>query len=198
MPQYWSSLVNPGAPWQTASGTALATAATVTISPQGAGGTGDDPQVVSWWQGQVVRVRARGVYTMGSTATNATFALMVSATGTALTGGTTLATTGALALPVSVTGFWWRLTADVQVRAFASQTSTPTLYTAGEVQLQTTAPAGTAGNTQVWPMPAASGPTAANIDVTVAHTIGLIATLSQVTGAPTITCTQITHEIISG
>ena len=37
MPQYWSSLLNPGAPWQTASGTVLNTAATATISPEGAG-----------------------------------------------------------------------------------------------------------------------------------------------------------------
>jgi hypothetical protein len=198
MPQYWSSLVNPGAPWQTASGVAQTTVGPVTLSPQGAGGTGDDPQVVQWWQGQFVRIRARGVYTMGSTATNATFILAAAATGTALTGGTTLATTGALALPVSVTGFWWRLTADIQVRAIASGTATATVFTAGELQIQTAAPSGTTGNVQVWPMPSVSGPTAANIDVTIAHTIGLTGTLSQVVGAPSITCTMITHEIVSG
>jgi hypothetical protein len=101
MPQYWSSLINPGAPWQTASGTVLNTAATATVSPEGAGGTGDDPQVLTWWQGMLIRVRARGIYTNGSTTTNATFALYVAASGTALSGGVSLTTTGALPLPVS-------------------------------------------------------------------------------------------------
>ena len=198
MPQYWSSLLNPGAPWQTANGTVLATAATLTLSPEGAGGTGDDPQNLTWWQGMAIRVRARGVYTMGSTATNATFALYASTTGTALASGTSLATTGALALPVSVTGFWWRLQAEIQCRAIAQGTATASLYTHGELLIQTATPSGTTGNVQVWPMPATSGPTAANTDTTIAHTLGLVGTLSQVTGSPTITCTQILHEVVSG
>jgi hypothetical protein len=198
MPQYWSSLVNPGAPWQTASGTPLATASTATINPEGAGGTGDDPQILTWWQGMVVRVEAHGVYTMGSTATNATFALFASATGTALASGTSLATTGALALPVSVTGFYWQLKAKIQCRAIAQGTATASLYTHGALLIQTATPSGTTGNTQVWPLPATSGPTAANADTTIAHTLGLVATLSQAVGSPSVTCTQITHEIVSG
>ena len=198
MPQYWSSLVNPGAPWQTASGTVLNTAATATVSPEGAGGTGDDPQVLTWWQGMVVRIRARGIYTMGSTATNATFALFASATGTAAASGTSLATTGALALPVSVTGFWWRMQADIQCRAIAQGTATASLYTHGELLIQTATPSGTTGNMQVWPMPATSGPTAGNADTTVAHTLGLVATLSQAVGTPSVTCTQFMAEIVSG
>jgi hypothetical protein len=198
MPQYWSSLINPNAPWQTASGTSLITAATSTVSPEGAGGTGDDPQVLTWWQGMVIRVEASGIYTMGSTATNATFALFAATVGTALSGGTSLATTGALALPVSVTGLFWELTAKIQVRAIAQGSSTPSLYTHGRLLIQTAAPSGTTGNVQAWPLPSASGPTAANADVTIARTIGLVATLSQATGSPSITCTQITHEIIQG
>lgn len=198
MPQYWTSLINPNAPWQTASGTTLSTATTATISPEGAGGTGDDPQQLTWWQGQVIRHTARGVYTMGSTATNATFALYASASGTAASGGTALATTGALALPVSVTGFWWRLKAITQVRAIAQGTSTATLYTHGELLIQTATPSGTTGNVQVWPLPATSGPTAANVDMMIAHTLALVGTLSQVTGSPTITCTEYLAEIVSG
>lgn len=198
MPQYWDSLINPGAPWQTASGTALVTAATATISPEGAGGTGDDPQILTWWQGMVIRIRARGIYTVGSTATNGTFALYGSATGTALSGGTSLATTGALALPTSVTGFWWRLQAEIQIRAIAQATSTATTYTHGELLIQTATASGTTGNVQVWPMPATSGPTVANMDTTIAHTIGLTGTLSQSVNSPSITCTQFTAEIISG
>jgi len=197
MPQYWSSLINPGAPWQTASGVALNTAATATISPEGAGGTGDDPQVMTWWQGLVIRVRARGVYTNGSTTTNATFAVCASAVGTALSAGV-LATTGALPLPVSQTGLWWKLEAEIQCRAIAQATGTPSLYTHGELQIQTTTYTAGLANTGTWPLPATAGPTAANVDTTVAHTIGLVATLSQVTGSPAITCTSCTHEIVSG
>lgn len=198
MPQYWTSLINPNAPWQTASGTVLATAATLTISPEGAGGTGDDPQNLTWWQGMVLRIRARGVYTCGSTATNATFALYASAVGTALASGTSLATTGPLALPPSQAGLWWRLQAEIQVRAIAQATATPSLYTHGELLIQTAAQSGVTGNVQVWPMPATSGPTAASVDTTIAHTLGVAGTLSQITGSPTITCTQMTCEIVSG
>ena len=131
--QQWVAPVNAGAPWQTASGTTLNTAATATLSPEGAGGTGADPQVFSFYQGMVVRIKARGVYTMGSTATNATFALYASASGTAAASGTSLATTGALALPVSVTGLTWRIDAAIQVRAMAQGTGTATLYTHGDL-----------------------------------------------------------------
>jgi hypothetical protein len=198
MPQYWTSSVNPGAPWQTASGAAVVLTGATTINPEGAGGTGDDPQVYTWWQGMVLRIRARGVYTNGVTATNATFAVQTSLTGTLLSGGAILATTGALALPTSVTGFWWRLQAEVQVRAIASLSGTPTMYTHGELRIQTATASGATGNVQVWPMPATAGPTAANVDTTVAHTLGLTCNLSQVTGSPSVTCTQAVYEIVSG
>lgn len=194
--QFWVAMANPGAPWQTASGTALVTAATATISPEGAGGTGADPLIAAYQftEGLMVRITARGIYTVGSTATNGTFALYVSAPGTALSGGTALATTGALALPTSVTGLWWKAEAYVQVRQIAQGSSTNTLYTHGEFMLQTATASGTTGNVQVWPMPATSGPTAATVDTTAAHTLGLVGTLSQATGSPSITCTQFTIE----
>jgi len=196
--QYWTSLLNPNSPWQTASGTALATAATATISPEGTGGTGPDPLVLTWWQGMVIRVRARGVYTSSATATNLTFALFT-ATATALASGTSLATTATLPITTTaLTGLWWKLEAEIQCRAYASGTGTPTLYTHGEVILQTATPTAGVSNMTVWPMPATSGPTAANVDTTVAHTIGLVGTLSQVTGSPSLTCTSITHELVAG
>ncbi len=196
--QYWTSLLNPNAPWQTASGPVLSTAATATISPEAAGGTGPDPQNLTWWQGMVIRVEAQGVYTCGSTPTNATFALYASTPLTALSGGTPLATTGALALPPSQTGLFWELTAKIQCRAIASGTGTPTLYTHGKLYIQTAVQSGVTGNVQMWPLPATSGPTAASLDTTIAHTLGLVGTLSQVTGGPSITCTSITHEIVAG
>jgi hypothetical protein len=113
-----------------------------------------------------------------------------------LSGGTSLATTGALALPVSVTGLWWRLNAFIQCRQIAQGTATNTLWTAGEVEIQTATASGTTGNVQVWPMPAVSGPTIATVDTTVAHTLGLVGALSQTTGAPTVTCTQFAIELM--
>ena len=193
--QYWTSLLNPNAPWQTASGTALTAVGPSTISPEGSAGTGADPQNLTWWQGQLIRVRARGVYTNGSTATTATFALWANVTGAALTSGTTLATTGAaVVLATSQTGLWWKLEAEIQCRAIATATAGPTLYTHGELLIQTS----TAGALAVWPLPATAGPTAASIDTTIAHTLGLVGTMSQVTGSPAITCTSITHEIVAG
>lgn len=194
--QTWVSLLNAGAPWQTASGTALTTAATATISPEGAGGTGADPVVYPFYQGLAIRAKARGIYTNGSTATNATFLLYASASGTAASGGTILASTGALALPTSVTNLYWELEALIQCRAWAQGTSTATLYTHGTTRIQLAAPSGTTGNEQLWPMPATSGPTAADVDTTIAHTIALVATLSQATGSPSITCTNFTLEAV--
>jgi hypothetical protein len=192
--QPWVSLLNPGAPWQTASGTVLNTAATATISPEGAGGTGADPLVYTLYEGLDLRVRARGVYTNGSTATNGTFALYASASGTAASGGTSLATTGALALPTSVTNLYWEIDALIQCRQWAQGTATPTLYTHGALRIQLATPSGTTGNEQVWPMPATNGPTAADVDTSITHTIALVGTLSQATGSPAITCTNFTIE----
>ena len=187
-------MLNPAAPWQTASGTTLNTAATATISPEGAGGTGADPQIFSFYQGFAVRVKARGIYTNGSTATNGTFALFASATGTAAASGTSLATTGALALPTSVTNFYWELDALIQCRAMAQGTGTNTLYTHGALRIQLATPSGTTGNEQVWPMPATNGPTIATVDTTITHTVALVGTLSQATGSPAITCTSFLLE----
>ena len=105
-----------------------------------------------------------------------------------------MATTGALALPVSVTGLLWELELLVQVRAYASGTGTNTVYTHGRLWLQTATPSGTTGNMQCWPMPATSGPTAATLDVSVTHTLALVGTLSQATGSPSITCTNFLVE----
>ena len=196
--QVWESLANTGAPWQTASGATLNSGTSETsISPEGAGGTGDDPQIYSFYQGMVIRVRARGVYTNGSTATSATFILRASASGAALSSGTSLATTGALALPTSVTNLWWKLDAFIQVRAMAQGISTASTYTHGEFMLQCATWSSPTGNVGVWPMPATAGPTAADMDTTITHTIGLTGTLSQNTGTPAITCTQFMLETIN-
>jgi hypothetical protein len=194
--QQWAAPINGGAPWQTASGTQLATAATATISPESAGGTGNDPQQYSFYQGLVIRGKAYGIYTCGSTATNLTLAVYASASGTAASGGTSLATTGAFAMPVSQTNLFWEAEFEIQCRQLAQGTATPTLYTHGRVLIQTAAYESTLTNSnhQILPMPATNGPTAADVDTNLTHTIALVGTLSQVTGSPTITCTYFTLD----
>lgn len=191
------SLANPGAPWQTVSGAILSTAATATLSPEGAGGVGDDPQIFSFYQGQVIRVTARGVYTSSATANNATFALYASASAVALASGTSLATTGALPLTTTaLTGSKWKLEAFIQVRAYAQGTGTATVYTDGDVELQTATPTAGVANVTIWPMPSISGPFAASLDTTITHTIGLVGTLSSTNDS--ITCTQFLLEPLAG
>src|SRR5665213_2082259 len=72
--------------------------------------------------GMVLRITAQGIWTCGSTATNATFALMVGGTG-----GTTLCTTGPVAMLTSQTAVAWNLSVLVSFR---------TVGTAGKVWAQ--------------------------------------------------------------
>jgi hypothetical protein len=95
-----------------------------------------------------------------------------------------------------VTGLYWEVNAEIQVRQMAQGTSTATLYTHGAHRIQVATASGTTANEQVWPMPAASGPAAADVDTTIAHTIALVATLSQATGSPAITCTYFALDYV--
>lgn len=188
--QVWVGPVNAGPPWQTASGTTLNTAATATISPE-LPGTGGDPQVSPLGQGLLIRGEAFGIYTCGSTATNLTLALWASITGTAAASGTSLATTGAFAMPVSQTNLFWSIRFKLQVRASAQGTGNASVYTHAYMLIQTAPYESTLTNSnhQIVPMPATGGPTAANVDTTIPHTVALVGTLSQATGSPSITCT---------
>lgn len=174
--QTWSGLLNDGAPWQTTQGPVLSTAATATISPQAP--TTQDWQMPGqlWYPGAVLEISARGIYTMGSTATNFTFTL--------LAGATTLATTGAFAATVSMTNQPWSLEAIVRCIAYGSTGNT--LETQGEMILSVTA----AASALRVPLPLTNGPTVAAVDTTIAKIMPLQATLSQATGSPTIKCTQ--------
>lgn len=174
--QTWSGLLNDGAPWQTTQGPTLSTAATATISPQAP--TTQDWSMPGqlWYPGAVLEFLARGIYTMGSTATNFTF--------TMLAGATTLGTTGAFAAPVTQTNQKWRLWGTIRCIAYGSTGNT--LETDGELDLMVAA----TPFIQRFGMPATNGPTAAAVDTTIAKIMPLQATLSQVTGSPTIKCTS--------
>jgi hypothetical protein len=181
--QSWQGILNDGAPWQTTQGAVLSTAATATISPQAPTAIDWSMPGQLWYPGAVMRVTARGIYTMGSTATNFTFTL--------LAGATTLATTGAFAAPVTQTNQPWLLRALIRCIAYGSTGNT--LETQGELDLSTAA----TPFIQRFPLPLTNGPTAAAVDTTVAKIMPLQATLSQVTGAPTIKCTQYLLEAVN-
>jgi hypothetical protein len=92
-------LLNQGAPWQTAQGTILNTAATAIISPQAPGPQDfvlpGQPGGLQWYTGMALKLTARGLVTSGGTASNLTVAVAAGASGTL---GSTLLTSGAIAL----------------------------------------------------------------------------------------------------
>src|SRR5260221_375629 len=97
--QSWVNLLNAGAPWQTAQGPTLSTAATATISPQ-APTTQDfvlpgQPNGLQWYTGMQLRLRARGVLTTGGTTTSLTLFPAIGVSGTL---ATTLCTPPAVVL----------------------------------------------------------------------------------------------------
>ena len=141
--QQWIAPVNAGAPWQTASGTTLSTAATATLYRKAravlvptrrcsasirAWSSASRPAASTPWAPPrpTRRSRCRPRRRARRRAS-----------------GTSLATTGALALPVSVTGLTWRIDAAIQVRAMAQGTGTATLYTHGDFIIQTAVQSGT-------------------------------------------------------
>jgi hypothetical protein len=176
--QYWESLLNTGAPWQTTAGTALSTATTSTISPQAAG-TKDFTLPTPWWEvGKVVEVQARGILSSGGTTSNLTVLLAAGS------GPTTLSTTAAIALGTgSVSNMPWRLRAIIRCIAYGS--SGNTLETGGEFMWETSAtPAFGTANTGIAPL----ADTSAALDTTSAMPVMLRATLSAAFGS--ITCQQ--------
>jgi hypothetical protein len=180
--QYWESLLDAGLPWQSVAGTTWGTVTTIgDLSPQP-----DFTFPANWfYPGAVVRVRANGRYTMGSTATNATWGLYWGATNTAgvLSAGVTLAVSTAAALLVSVTNVPWYLEAFIACRTVgAPGANNGTFMTEGSVCYTTAANA-----MSIVGLPASAIATAA-VDTGTAKSLTLGATLSQVTGAPTITC----------
>jgi hypothetical protein len=168
-----------------AAGTTLSTAATLAISPSST--TAPDYTLPGGvlYPGMVIRFTASGIFTCGSTATNATFALMYGGTG-----GTTLATTGAIAMLVSSTNVQWELQAIATCRAAGSS---GTIWTSGFVKgIVAISPQSTNRmESSVFGTPAV-----ATVNTTSSNALVLNGTLSQVTGSPTITCEQWVVELI--
>jgi hypothetical protein len=183
--QYWESILNGGAPWQTTAGSALATATTATISPQ-APTAKDFTLPTPWWEvGKVVRVKARGIVSSGGTGSNLTVFLAAGS------GPTTLASTAAIALGTgSVSNMPWRL--EALIRCIALGSSGNTLETGGELLWETSVtPAFGTANTGIAPL----ADTSAALDTTSAMPLLLRATLSAAFGS--ITCQQFLLEAVN-
>jgi len=177
--QGWISPLNLSPASTGVAGTTLATAATLAISPTSS--TAPDYILPAEWltQGGILRFTANGIFTCGSTATNATFALMYGGTG-----GVVLATTGPLAMLVNSTTLSWELEALLTCRA--SGTS-GTAWTQGNVSGIV---ASVSQSTSRMDSSVFGTPAVATIDTTAAKALVLNGTLSQITGSPTIICHQ--------
>ncbi|SRR5690348_3184462 len=179
--QSWVSLLNNATTWQTASGTALNTATTATISPQAAGSKDFALPANFFYPGCTLRVWAQGLLTTTGTSTTLTVLLATSTP-------TTLATTAGMATGTgSLTGLPWELHAYVVCTAIGSTGNT--LTTQGTLKIATSvAPAIGTANCTFAGLPSASGGTAVAIDTTVAQGICLRATLAGANA--TIQCTN--------
>jgi len=131
--------------------------------------------------GSTWRVTAEGRYTCGTTATNCLIGLYYGGTGGTLLAGT-LSTQ---ALTVSQTNAPWRLEYTFTVRTLGA---TGSLWGQGIVFLGSSVSAWSA-----LPIPSTAN-AAVTVDTTTSKTLNIGATLSQVTGAPTITCDHVLVE----
>jgi hypothetical protein len=179
--QSWVSLLDNSTTFQTASGTALSTATTATISPQAAGSKDFTLPANFFYPGLTLRITAQGFLTTTGTSTTLTVLLATSTP-------TTLATSAGIATGTgTLTGLPWHLKGFITCTALGS--SGNTLLTEAVMFLATTtAPAvGTASCTLIG-LPNASGTTASAIDTTSAQGICLRATLAGANA--TIQCTN--------
>lgn len=190
--QQWVSLLNGETPFASGAGTVLNTATTATISPTtGIGATNDVAQVngpgqyLGWYAGLLLRVTARGFITTTGTSTTATF--LLAANKVSSSSYVTLATSaGITTTTTTMTGLQWRLEALVRCTAVAS--SGNTVSTQGEMNIAAlSTPAAqanpqtitsTATGVSVFPLPLASGETAAAVDTTQAQFICMRGTLA--------------------
>jgi hypothetical protein len=177
--QFWESLIDATAPW-TAAGTTWSTVTTIgDVSPQP-----DFTFPANWWYpGACLRIRANGHMNTSATATNLTMALYWGATNTAgvLSSGTVLSTTGAVPMAATaITGAPWLLESYIQCRTVGA---TGTFATLGFFKM-----VATGGLTLTdFPMPLNTW-AVVTVSTAAATTLALGATISQVTGAPSVTC----------
>lgn len=191
------NLLNQGAPWQTTQGALLNTATTSTISPQ-APTTQDfvlpgQPGGLQWYQGMALKVTARGLLTSGGVASNLTMFLAAGVSGTL---GTTLGTTGAVALgTTSLTAQVFKFEAIVRVVALTTAAAT-FLDCQGDLSLTAgSTPTLTTASGVLVPIPYTTTNGSTLSPYTAATAMGLRATLSTANGS--VQCNQFLIEQVS-
>jgi len=171
-------IANLKGPSSVADGTANATTSLADISPVKA----FDPDDLDL--STVVRIRARGEFTCGSTATNVTIG--------AYYGGAAankpLAGVVGQALTVSQTSVPWWLDYEGEIRAIGSSGS---IKGSGYLDLATSLTASTR-----LPIPTTAAARTVTIDTTTRQIMTIVASVSQTTGAPTIVCYSLTVELL--
>jgi hypothetical protein len=175
---YWAA---PLGPMNFADGTPATATSVADCSPA--------PQKVispDWLElGTVVRLRARGEYTVGSTATTGTFGFYWGGAA-----GTALAIASAVAMTTSVTSFPWLMEWEGEIRALGTSGSIK-----GHGWLSVT-PTTLITDSPHIPVPATAALRTVTIDTTTRKIVTVGAAVSQVTGAPSITCYGLTAEIL--
>jgi hypothetical protein len=177
-------------PAWTGAGTALATAATATISPLPTGLAADYNKFINgsdWTVGKLIEVTARGFITTTATGTTATFFLGTNIDNAGTTYVTLATTAGITTLAAAVTGLQWEMWAIIRCLAVAN--SGNTLATQGSVKIATSlTPTMVTPSGLIVGMPNASGETNAAVNTLRTQGIALRATLAAATA--TIQCTQ--------
>jgi hypothetical protein len=188
--QTWTNLLNWGVPWQTSVGTAVATAATATISPQAAGSQDfvlpTQSTGTQFYEDMTLKLEANLNISSGSTASNLTLLIACGASGTL---GTTLCTTSAMALGTgSLAGL--EATLSATIRCIGVGSSGNTLSTEGLITVQTSTAALAIGTTNVTVMPLPLTSVAYNT-YTAATALGIRGTLSTANGSAVVNSFQI-------
>jgi hypothetical protein len=173
---YWAA---PLGPFNFADGTAVTGTTLADASPA--------PQKVvqpDWLElGTIMRLRARGEYTCGATATNLSIGFYWGGSA-----GAALAANTAIALTVSQTSVPWWLEYEGEIRALGASGSVKGM---GYLDLATSLTASARS-----PVPVTAAARTVTIDTTARKTLTVACSVSQTVGAPSVTCYSLTAEFL--
>jgi hypothetical protein len=173
-------LAAPLAPLNSADGTAVTATSLTDASPA--------PQKVvqpDWLElGTILRLRARGEYTCGSTATNLTIGFYWGGAA----GAVSICGVAGQALTVSQTAVPWWLEFEGEIRSLGASGS---IKGSGYLDLATSLTASTR-----LPVPTTAAARITTIDTTTRKILTVAGNVSQTVGAPAFTCYGLTAEIL--
>jgi len=180
---YWSA---PVGPLTAADGTPV-TAATLTDATSNVLFLGKTIPAGMLEQGSVLRLRARGELTIGSTADTLTLGFYYGGIA-----GAAIAAGAALAVVVSETAVPWWMEYEGEIRTTGTA---GTIKGSGLIHLPG-ATTGLATAQTVYPIPQTAAARTVTIDTSLAKVVTVGAAWSATTGAPTLTCYSLSVEIL--